>query len=108
MADKTEQTEETTEAPTQRQLSTAREFVARHGKPSRAVVESIGRVGARVVLVGADGTLGDVIVPSVKVGEALVEAVDDLEGAEWDAGTVNATAIGAKHRRRMGRSLLRA
>lgn len=54
--------EETEETPTARQLAAARDFVARHGKPSRAVVENIGRVGARVVLVGADGALGDVLV----------------------------------------------
>lgn len=110
MANKTEQTEETTAAPvpTSRQLSSARAFVAAHGKPSRAVVEPIGRAGARVVLVGADGAMGDVVVSSVEIGDALVAAVDELETADWDAETVNSTEIGPKHRRRMGRSLLKA
>lgn len=99
MAETEEKTE--TSAPTSRQVAAARDFVKRHGKPSRAVVENIGRIGARVVLVGADGALGDVVVASTGAGEALVEAVEDLEPAEWDSETVNATKIGAEHRRRM-------
>jgi hypothetical protein len=95
-----EQTE-TTIAPTRRQLVSAREFVALHGKPSKAVVENIGRAGARVVLIGADGMLGDVIVPSVATGAALVEAVEDLELADWDSATVSALRIRAEHRRKM-------
>lgn len=88
-------------APTPRQLDTARKFVAAHGKPAKGVVESIGRAGARVVLVGADGALGDVVVAGTATGEALIEAVEDLEPAEWDAATVNGTKIGAGHRRHM-------
>ncbi|RBM18181.1 hypothetical protein DI005_19770 [Prauserella sp. PE36] len=108
MAD-TESTEKTEApaAPTGRQLAAARAFVAAHGKPSKAVVERIGRAGARVVLVGADGALGDVVVPSPETGEALVEAVEDLQAATWDAETVNATVIGPAHRRRMAVSFLR-
>jgi hypothetical protein len=101
-----EQTEKTI-ALTKRQLANAREFVALHGKPSKAIVENIGRAGARVVLVGPDGALGDIVVPSVATGEALVEAVDDLEPAEWDTSTVNAVHIGAAHRRKMAGPLTR-
>ncbi|KAA9160389.1 hypothetical protein FPZ12_017615 [Amycolatopsis acidicola] len=97
MAEETEKTE----PPTEKQLGAARRFVAEHGKPAKAVVENIGRKGARVVLVGADGALGDVIVPAPATGDALVEAVEDLEPAEWDAETVGATKIGAAHRHRM-------
>lgn len=109
MAEQSEQTEQTKIQTTYRpgHLSAAKNFVAEHGKPSKAVVEYLGRAGARVVLVGADGALGDVVVPSVSAGEALVEAVEDLEPAEWDAETVNATKISSEHRRKMGRSLLR-
>jgi hypothetical protein len=101
LADVPEETEETPSAPTARQLAAARDFVARHGKPSRAVVENIGRIGARVVLVGADGALGDVLVAGPEAGAALVEAVDDLEAAEWDSETVKLTKIGPAHRRKM-------
>jgi hypothetical protein len=65
------------------------------------VVENIGRAGARVVLVGADGALGDVIVAGPEAGEALVAAVEDLELAQWDGETVRAVKIGAGHRRKM-------
>ena len=90
-------------APEARKRSPRRETSSNtivHG-PSRAVVENIGRAGARVVLVGADGALGDVVVPSPESGEALVEAVENLELAQWDAETVQAAKIGAEHRRRM-------
>jgi hypothetical protein len=100
-ADETQNTRTPDKAPTAKQLEAARRFVARHGKPSKAVVENIGRAGARVVLVGADGALGDVVVPAPSTGRLLVEAVADLEAAEWDAQTVNATVIGPAHRRRM-------
>ncbi len=95
------ETSEETVAPSSAQLTAARKFVKAHGKPSRAVVENIGRAGARVVLVGADGALGDVVVPSVATGEALVEAVEDLSPATWDAETVKQTKIGPEHRRKM-------
>ncbi|OZM72358.1 hypothetical protein CFN78_15285 [Amycolatopsis antarctica] len=107
MAEETEKTESGTTPPTQRQLTAAREFAAAHGKPSKAVVEHVGRAGARVVLVGADGAMGDVFVPSVATGAALVEAIEDIEAAEWDSETVNATDIGAAHRRRMAGSKAR-
>ena len=81
-------------------------FVREHG-PSTAVVEPIGQAGARVVLVGADGALGDVLVAATEVAQALIATVDGLQAGEWDAGTVNATRIGAAHRNKMaGRRLL--
>ncbi|MBB4684576.1 hypothetical protein [Amycolatopsis jiangsuensis] len=101
MAEETENTPTVPPAPSARQVAAARDFVARHGKPSRAVVENIGRAGARVVLVGEDGALGDVVVSGTEAGTALVEAVEDLEAAEWDSDTVKAVKIGAGHRRRM-------
>lgn len=104
----TESTEKTPAEPTKAHVSAAREFVAQHGAPTKAVVERVGRLGARVVLVGADGAMGDVVVPSTETGEALVAAIDELEAAEWDAGTVNATVIGAEHRRRMAGPRARA
>lgn len=105
MVEQTEKSE--APAPTAGELAAARGFVAAHGKPSRAVVENIGRAGARVVLVGADGALGDVVVRSAETGAALVEAIADLEEATWDSETVNATQIGAAHRRRMAGSRAR-
>lgn len=84
-----------------RAARTVSQFVAEHGKPARAVVEPIGRAGARVVLVGADGALGDVLVRDVPTGEALVAAAAEVEQHEWDRETTAAVKIGARHRRRM-------
>jgi hypothetical protein len=84
-----------------RAVAAVRRFVDAHGKPSRAVVEYLGRAGARIVLVGADGILGDVIVPDVASGEAACAAVADLEIGEWDRDTIAAVRIGSAHRRRM-------
>jgi hypothetical protein len=87
-------------------MNAARGFVRKHG-PSKAVVEPMGVAGARVVLVGADGAMGDVLVASTEAADALVAAVDGLEPGEWDADTVNATRIGPAHRNKMaGRRLL--
>lgn len=81
-------------------MKAARGFVREHG-PSKAVVEPIGQAGVRVVLVGEDGAMGDVLVPSTEAAEALIASVDGLEAGSWDADTVNAARIGAAHRRRM-------
>lgn len=88
-------------APNEKAIATTKQFVAQHGKPVRAVVENIGRIGARVVLVGADGAMGDVLVDSTAIGDALVETVPDVEAAKWDTETVAATKIGSAHRRKM-------
>lgn len=82
-------------------LRSATEFVAAHGESARAVVENVGQAGARVVLVGADGLLGDVMVADVATGEALVAAVADLELGEWDRETTASVKIGAAHRHKM-------
>ncbi|WP_018686132.1 hypothetical protein [Actinokineospora enzanensis] len=76
-------------------------FVAAHGRPTRAVVENIGRAGARVVLVGPDGTMGDVVVADVEAGAALIERVDGVQAAEWDRETVAGARIGSAHRKKM-------
>ncbi|GLY65786.1 hypothetical protein [Amycolatopsis taiwanensis] len=96
-----EPNEQPTDQPTSRQLTAARKFVGAHGESSKAIVENLGRAGARVVLVGADGAMGDVVVAGPAAGSALVDAVAGLEPAQWDAETVGATVIGAEHRRRM-------
>lgn len=93
-------TEETT-APARKAIAAAKAFVSAHGDSTRAVVENLGQPGARVVLIGQDGRIGDVVVPDVATGNALVEAVEGLSAHEWDADTVAAVKIGAAHRRKM-------
>jgi hypothetical protein len=65
------------------------------------VVENIGAAGARIVLVGEDGALGDQVVDDVAAGEAVVAAVDELIRSEWDAETTSALKIGAAYRKKM-------
>ena len=82
------------------------EFVKAHGKPGtavRAVVEPIGRSGARIVLVGADGAMGDVMAKDVETATNAVEAATGVEQAEWDRETTAANQIGFAHRRKMAR-----
>lgn len=107
VTEQAEQSAERTAAPTERQQATVRGFVAEHGKPVKAVIQHLGRAGARVVLVGPDGHVGDVIVGDVATGQALVADNEDVQTADWDAETVNETKIGAAHRRKMGISLTR-
>ncbi|MFC8530542.1 hypothetical protein [Nocardia sp. NPDC057227] len=60
-------------------------FVAEHGGSATAVLQSLGTEGVRVTLVGGDGVLGDRVVGSRAVAEALVERVDGLTAAEeWN------------------------
>lgn len=82
------------------------DFVKAHGKPGtavKAVVEPIGRAGARIVLVGADGAMGDIVTEDVESATAAVEAAADVEAAEWDRETTAATKIGPAHRRKMAK-----
>lgn len=82
-------------------VKSAAAFVAKHGKGSRAVVENIGRAGARVVLVGEDGAFGDIVLSDVATAEALVEQTADLASSEWDRETTAALRIGPAHRHKM-------
>jgi hypothetical protein len=84
-----------------RAVKAATRFVAAHGRPSRAVVENIGRAGARIVLVGKDGAFGDLVLSDVATAEAVLEQVPDLEPSEWDRETTAALRIGAAHRHKM-------
>ncbi|WP_040867466.1 hypothetical protein [Nocardia exalbida] len=60
-------------------------FVADHGGSATAVLQPIGRAGVRVTLVGADGILGDRVVPDLDTAKALIETIDGLtEADEWD------------------------
>lgn len=72
-----------------------------HGKPVRAVVENIGRAGARIVLVGVDGALGDIVLPDVASAQAVVAEVEHVESSGWDRDTIAALKIGSAHRHKM-------
>ncbi len=87
--------------PSRKAVAVAEAFVRAHGGSARAVVENIGQAGVRVVLVGEDGMLGDVMVADVATGQALAEAVEGLTLSDWDTDTVAALQIGPEHRRKM-------
>lgn len=93
--------EKAKQGPPAKAVSAAEAFVRAHGGSARAVVENIGQAGVRVVLVGEDGMLGDVMVPDVETGQELAEAVDGLTPSDWDTDTVAALQIGSEHRRKM-------
>lgn len=83
--------------------SVVAEFLTAHGKTARAVVEPIGRAGARIVLVGEDGAMGDLVLPSVEAATEVVSSVRGLEAAEWDRETTAQLKIGSAHRKKMAR-----
>ncbi|MCX2734083.1 hypothetical protein OOZ19_27895 [Saccharopolyspora sp. NFXS83] len=99
-------TEQTT-APSPKAVATAKAFALAHGGSALAVVENLGQAGARLVLIGEDGALGDVLVADVTAGEAVVEAVEQLTASEWGGETTAALQIGPAHRRKMAGSRAR-
>ncbi|MGW4806781.1 hypothetical protein [Kitasatospora sp. NPDC004272] len=48
-------------------------FAAQHGGSADGVVEYVGTIGTRIVLVGADGTWGDQVAPSYAIGRRAAE-----------------------------------
>lgn len=75
-------------------------LVAAHGGSGSVALGNMGSRGVRVVLVAADGTFGDVIVPSVAAAnEVCVAGGWEITG--WDTATVNRIAPSAADRRRM-------
>ncbi len=54
------------------------DFVVLHGRSADAVIEPIGRPGARVIVVGADGAWGDGLAPSVSLASRACTGVPGL------------------------------
>ena len=50
-----------------------RAFVAGHGGAGEAVVEPIGRVGVRIVVVAADGAYGDAVASGAEAAAVICE-----------------------------------
>ncbi|MFJ6621687.1 hypothetical protein ACIQOW_29450 [Kitasatospora sp. NPDC091335] len=60
-------------------------FARQHGGSADAVVEYVGSVATRIVVVGADGAWGDQVAPSYAVGKRAAELAgltlhEDFEG----------------------------
>ena len=83
-------------------------FAEAHGDvaATRAVVEHTGRYGAKLVLVGGDGRLGDVQCGSVGRAE-LVCALVGVETQEWDRALSASVHNSVYEWSRMGGRVLR-
>lgn len=99
----TEETAEKTPATAPSDVvSSIRGFVAAAGGSAKAVLQPTGQAGVRVTLVGEEGgLLGDRVVADVATAEAVVDAVDGLETAEWDRELTSAANVTPKHWRKM-------
>ncbi|MCW4353173.1 hypothetical protein ONR57_07665 [Hoyosella sp. YIM 151337] len=82
-------------------LPAVREFIKDHGGSAKAVLQNLGRIGVRITLVGADGVMGDQVVPNMEAAKAVVDAVPDLEAAEWDRELTSTATPAPEHARRM-------
>lgn len=71
-----------------------------HGGSGTAILENMGRSGARIVLVAADGTYGDATVPNMEIAAAVAEAACLTVGT-WDRETSGLIAPTSKDRQRM-------
>lgn len=82
-------------------LSAVKAFIKDHGGSAKAVLQPLGRIGVRITLVGADGIMGDQVVPSLASANAVVDAVPNLDAAEWDRELTSTATPSPEHARRM-------
>jgi hypothetical protein len=77
-----------------------RSFVAEHGGPGTAVIAYLGRPGARIVVVAADGGFADAVVPSMDEAAAVCAAAGVTVGS-WDRDTTSMITVSHADRVRM-------
>ncbi|MBB3039882.1 hypothetical protein FHU29_004372 [Hoyosella altamirensis] len=82
-------------------LPAIKAFMKDHGGSAKAVLQPLGRIGVRITLVGADGIMGDQVVPSLHIARAVVDAVPQLELADWDRELTSTATPAPEHARRM-------
>jgi hypothetical protein len=70
--------------PDQEQVGRLRAFVTEHTGPARAVITYMGRRGARIVVVAADGSFGDAIVSGLEAGASVCEQAGIPVADGWD------------------------
>ncbi|GAB92397.1 hypothetical protein [Gordonia rhizosphera] len=77
-------------------------FIGREGGTAKAVLQPIGAAGVRITLVGEKGgILGDRVVADLATAQAVVDAIDGLETAEWDRDLTSAANVKPSHYRQM-------
>jgi hypothetical protein len=77
-----------------------RSFVAEHGGPGTAVIAYLGRPGARIVVVAADGRFADAVVPSMDEATAVCAAAGITPSA-WDRELTSLITVAHADRIRM-------
>jgi hypothetical protein len=77
-----------------------RSFVADHGGPGTAVIAYLGRPGARIVVVAADGRFADAVVPSTDEAVAACESAGIPVGS-WDRELTSGITVTHHDRVRM-------
>jgi hypothetical protein len=77
-----------------------RSVIAEHGGPGTAVIAYLGRPGARIVVVAADGRFGDAVVPSMDEATAVCAAAGITVGA-WDRELTSLITVSHADRVRM-------
>jgi hypothetical protein len=83
------------------QAERLRGFVATHGGSGQAVVEYLGRVGARIVVIAADGAFCDAIAPSELTAAEICERAGIAVADSWTRELTAAIAPSPGDRRRM-------
>ena len=73
----------TVEKTTPSLIGGLREFASAHGG-AKAVIEYVGRRGARIVLVGNDGEWGDQVAPSTAEAREACERAGIAVENEWE------------------------
>ncbi len=77
-------------------------FARDHGGSATAVVSHVGRRGARIVLVGADGIWGDVVADDVESAKAACEAAGVTVVDKWERELAESVRTTVADWRRMG------
>jgi hypothetical protein len=77
-----------------------RQFVAEHGGSGTAVISYLGRRGARIVVVSADGPFTDAVVDDIETATAVCAAAG-LPVGEWDREMTGRISVSSADRTRM-------
>ena len=78
-----------------------KEFVAAHPGDAAAVISYLGRVGARIVVVAADGLFADAVVPSVERATAICEQAGITVADGWTRELTSLITPSPEDRKRM-------
>lgn len=77
-----------------------RHFADGHGGTAVAVIENIGRIGARIIAIAPDRAFGDAVVSSVEAAQKVCERAE-LPVRQWDRELSAALTLSPANRKRM-------